>query len=81
MTFKTDIPPFLQRLYAERDDLAEKFEKGAAFRQTELFAGLDALDRTLLIVQLATMKDYLCLLNKRIARAEEKGAEKCQQLA
>lgn len=79
MTFKTDIPPFLQRLYAERNDLAEKLEKGKAFRQTELFSGLDALDRTLLIVQLDTMNDYLCLLNKRIARAEEKGSTKCQQ--
>jgi hypothetical protein len=57
---------FLDRLYAERQELGVKLEKLQAFSTTPAFDGLDEDNRDLLRQQMSAMQIYMVVLDKRI---------------
>lgn len=56
-----------ERLRAEADDLREKTMKLEAFVSTEAHAALDAMEQCRLFEQLEHMREYLKVLERRIA--------------
>ena len=64
-------PPHIERVIAERQELAEKIEKLTEFTKAPNgpFAKLEDVDRVLLEDQLCCMEDYRLILDKRLSRA------------
>lgn len=63
-----DEPEYKQRVRDERSALNAKIDSLAAFVKTPTFTGLDDEDRSLLSMQLRAMRNYLDILDDRIAR-------------
>ena len=57
---------FLDRLYIERNELADKIEKLGSFLQGEVFKKLGCKQQHLLNEQYSTMCAYLTILDERI---------------
>lgn len=60
-------PPHQQRVFVEKNDLAEKLTKLNSFIGSEIYNGLPPDERVRLARQAEIMKDYLDILNERIA--------------
>jgi len=71
----SDLPPFHQRIKAERTQLIDRIQKLVAFIGMDRFLGLDAFEQSRLNSQLDYMQSYRRELDERlIALAEaEKG--------
>lgn len=63
------IPPHVQRMVEERDQLEDRLTKLTAFFDTDTFVGLDEHDRVLMQSQASLMTAYRDILNARIERA------------
>jgi len=61
------MQPHQQRVVTEKDELAEKLTKLNAFIGGSVFNGLPETERIRLARQGVVMKDYLDILNERIA--------------
>lgn len=64
-----ELPPHVQRMTEERQELQARIEKETVFAGGPVYLQMSSYDRTLFDVQLATMNDYQRLLSKRIERA------------
>jgi len=58
---------YRSRLIVEKNELKEKLDKLKAFIDSESIAKLDERNRELLRSQYMTMKDYLFILESRLA--------------
>lgn len=68
-----EIPPHVQRMLLERDELADRTQKLREFiKENPLFQRLDDHDQYLLGQQEAHMSAYLIVLRQRIEREEGK---------
>ena len=63
---------WMERVTAERDELAEKLVKLEAFIDSDIFPELDMAMRHTLHLQRYAMKAYKSLLGRRLKLAEEK---------
>ena len=63
------LPPHMQRVVAEGDQLAQRLAAINAFKDTDIFKALDPLDAHLLTLQAEVMQSYLHILTIRLARA------------
>ena len=66
---RPEIPPHVQRMIAEGDELSDKITKLGAFLAGRLYAQLGETDQGLMQAQLGAMTAYLSVLQIRIARA------------
>ena len=64
-----ELPPHVQYMTEERQELHTRIEKATTFAGGPVYLQMSRYDRTLFDVQLATMNDYQRLLSKRIERA------------
>jgi hypothetical protein len=65
------LPPHVQRIYAEGDELSARLAKANAFIQSDAFKALQPLDAHLLSLQSELMQSYLHVLTIRLARAND----------
>jgi uncharacterized protein YdcH (DUF465 family) len=65
------LPPHVQRIFAEGDELAQKIARANQFIGSEAFKELPALDAHLLSLQTEVMQSYLHILTIRLARAND----------
>jgi hypothetical protein len=65
----TALPPHIQRVVAERDELAEREAKLRAFFATPTFAGLDPAEQEDMRDQADVMAKYGAVLGRRLIRA------------
>lgn len=63
-----NLQPFQQRVTEERADLHAKVEKLEAFLETDAFRELQIMDQGYLSRQRSLMREYLQVLDFRIAR-------------
>jgi len=68
------MEPHQERVVAERAELSEKVSKLAAFVDGGRMADIPVPERTLLIGQLSVMREYLSILDERLALWVTKGA-------
>lgn len=61
------MPPFQQRVVDEKVELADKVTKLDNFLITTLYNSLPQLEKVRLFKQLQVMKEYLTILDDRIA--------------
>jgi hypothetical protein len=61
------MQPHQQRVVTEKDELAERLTKLNAFMSTQIHDGLASEEKIRLAKQACAMKDYLDILNDRIA--------------
>jgi hypothetical protein len=66
------MPPFIQRMNEERDQLNEKLIKLTEFRASETHSKLDDKDRGDLADQHYFMTGYLNVLNRRLETISKK---------
>lgn len=72
--FKSSYKPianYLDRLYIEAEELAEKQDALNKYMDTPMFKGLDYEEQKLLEAQFGSMLSYLTILQMRIKRAEK----------
>ena len=62
----TNLPPFIQRLIEEKDQLFDRVTKLRAFTDTDGFKKLDVTDQCVLHEQLNHMNIYLSILVRRL---------------
>lgn len=62
---------YLDRLYIETEELAEKHSLLMKYMSTPMFAGLEHEEQKLMEAQFASMLSYLTILQLRIKRAEK----------
>lgn len=62
----TELPPFIQRLIEEKDQLFDRVTKLHAFTGTDGFKRLDVTDQYVLHEQLNHMNIYLSILVRRL---------------
>ena len=60
------LAPHQQRVVEERDQLAERIEKLAAFTEGPLFQTLCEAEQRRLLSQAVAMDEYVAILNERI---------------
>ena len=65
------MQPHQQRVVTEKDELADKLTKLNAFIGTEIYNSLPSDEKIRLARQACIMKDYLYILNERIAAFPE----------
>jgi hypothetical protein len=63
----SELAPHQQRVVTEKDELAEKLTKLNAFIGGTIYNSLDSDEKIRLARQACHMKDYLDVLNERIA--------------
>lgn len=66
----TPLPEHVKRMYAEYDELTDRFHRLRNFFVSEQFHSLDALDQDLLVMQSSAMQTYRDILRKRITTWE-----------
>lgn len=64
---KSELPDFLVRIVSEKKELSEKINKLNAFIQSKKIRELDIEQSALLFAQRKAMKEYLDILEQRIA--------------
>lgn len=74
-----EVPAHIQRVQAERKELQSKFEKLGAFINTEPYNELEQADKDLLVRQHTVMREYVTVLDDRIARSERGSNEPAEQ--
>ena len=62
----SNLPPFIQRLIEEKDQLADRVTKLRAFTDSDGFKKLDVTDQYVLHEQLNHMNIYLSILVRRL---------------
>lgn len=65
----TATAPHVQRLQAELSELQDRLQKLNAFRSSDKFRELDAINQNLLHRQALVMTDYVAVLQERLALA------------
>lgn len=65
------LPPHVQRLITERDELTEKTSKLGDFLHTEMYKSLLFAEQIDLQLQHMLMQNYLTVLLRRIRRSAE----------
>lgn len=62
------MSPHLQRMSKELDELTDKIKRATVFLSNPIFAGLASVDQSLLVQQIAAMKNYQGILEIRLQR-------------